>query len=65
MTWLQRQWLQRFVRASFWLVPVACMAAAMAAAPAIRWIDAQTHWVLFGFTADGASEVVGRSRRLC
>jgi uncharacterized membrane protein len=42
-----------------WEIPVACMAAALIAAPLVRWIDAQTSWTLMGFGADGARNVIG------
>ena len=59
MTWLRRQRFRRFRRTSLWLVPVACMAAALAVAPVIRWIDTQTQWTLLDFGPDGARNVLG------
>ncbi|MGZ9105596.1 MAG: DUF2254 domain-containing protein [Rhodoplanes sp.] len=59
MTWLQHQRFRRFRRRSLWLVPVACMVAALAVAPSIRWIDAHTHWTLLDFGPDGARNVLG------
>jgi uncharacterized membrane protein len=50
---------QAFLRSSLWIVSVACMAAALAVAPLIRWIDERTHWSLLGFGAEGARAVVG------
>lgn len=47
------------MQASFWLVPVACMVAALVVASATRWIGARTGWSLMNFGADGAREVVG------
>ena len=33
--------------------------AALVAAPAVRWLDRETGWVLFGFSPDGARAVLG------
>jgi uncharacterized membrane protein len=37
-----------------WVVPLACAALAMFAAPFVRWIDDQTHWPLLSFDTEGA-----------
>jgi uncharacterized membrane protein len=47
------------MRASLWLVSAAGMAAALLAAPLLRWIDDRTRWTLLGFAADGARGVLG------
>lgn len=46
-------------RASLWLVSAVSMAAALLAAPFVRWIDDRTRWALLGFAADGARGVLG------
>jgi uncharacterized membrane protein len=58
MTWLRRYRLRHFLRFSFWLVPVIWMLAAVFTLPAVRWLDAQTHWQLFGYTEDGARQIL-------
>jgi uncharacterized membrane protein len=35
------------------------LAAAMLCAPAVRWLDQQTGWVVFGYSPDGARAVLG------
>lgn len=57
--WLRHQRRNRFVRASLWLIPALCMAAALLAAPVVRWIDDRTRWTLLGLSAEGAREVAG------
>lgn len=59
MTWEQRYRLRQSARTS--LVPwaVAALAAAIAAAPAVRALDAATGWRVFGYTPDGARAVLG------
>ncbi len=54
LTWLQRHRLRRLLRASLWITPAACMAAALAVAPLIRRLDEATRWSLFGFGPAGA-----------
>jgi uncharacterized membrane protein len=58
MTWLQRYRLRHFLRFTFWSVPVAWMLAALIAVRFVRWIDDQTSWSWFEFTAEGAREVL-------
>jgi uncharacterized membrane protein len=58
MTWLQRYRLRHFLRFSFWLVPLGSMLAALLAVPAMRWLDYQTGWSWFNFTAEGARGVL-------
>jgi uncharacterized membrane protein len=59
MNALRRQQRNHALRTSLWLVPVACMVAAMIAVPLMRWIDGQTHWSVLGFGLEGAKGVVG------
>ncbi|HET7294351.1 MAG TPA: DUF2254 domain-containing protein [Vicinamibacteria bacterium] len=59
MTWLQRYRLMAFLTSSLWIVPAFGMAVALAVAPAVRRLDALTHWTLFGFGPDGARAVLG------
>jgi len=59
MTWLQRYRLRHFLRFSFWFVPMGWMLAALIAVRAVRWIDYQTGWSWFEFTAEGAREILG------
>ena len=54
MNWYRRRRLAHIFRHSLCATPVACMAAALLAAPSIRWIDDQTRWTLMGFGPDGA-----------
>ncbi len=59
MYWEQRYRLKHAARTS--LVPWAALslAAALVCAPAVRWLDYQTGWVVFGFSPDGARAVLG------
>jgi uncharacterized membrane protein len=50
---------RQFGQASLWLISAACMAAALLAAPFVRWIDDRTRWTLLGFAPDGARAVLG------
>jgi uncharacterized membrane protein len=59
MTWEQRYRLRRAARASLMLWAGLALLVAVAAAPAVRWLDRETGWVLFGFSADGARAVLG------
>jgi len=58
MTWERRYRLWQVIRTS--LVPwaVLSLVAAVVAAPAVRWFELQTGWVLFGFSPDGARAVL-------
>jgi uncharacterized membrane protein len=58
MTWLQRYRLRHFLRYSFWLLPAVWMVAAVIALPAVRWLDAQTAFRLFGYGEEGARQVL-------
>jgi uncharacterized membrane protein len=59
MSWRRWQQIRHYYRQSLWIIPVACMAAGLAAAPAIRWIDAQTQWTLLNLGPDGARNILG------
>jgi uncharacterized membrane protein len=56
---IRRQQRRHALRTSLWLVPVACMVAAMIAVPLVRWIDEQTRWSILGFGLEGAKGAVG------
>ena len=58
LTWLERYRLRAFFSSSLWVVPVLGMALALVVAPALRQVDAATHWRLFGFAPDGARAVL-------
>jgi uncharacterized membrane protein len=58
MTWLQRYRIRHFLRYSFWLVPLAWMLAAGIALPLVRWLDLETSWRLFGYSEDGARQIL-------
>jgi uncharacterized membrane protein len=59
VTWEQRYRLRLAARTS--LVPwaVLSLAAALVCAPAVRWLDRETGWTVFGFSPDGARAVLG------
>jgi len=59
MSWVCRYQRRMFLRSSLCFVPIACMAAALLAAPLIRWVDDQTRWSLMGFGPEGARAVLG------
>jgi uncharacterized membrane protein len=44
---------------SLWLISAASTAAALLAAPLVRWVDDRTRWTVLGFAADGARGVLG------
>ena len=50
---------RQFGQASLWMISAGCMAAALLAAPFVRWIDDRTRWTLLGFAPDGARAVLG------
>lgn len=58
MTWRQQYWVRTFLKSSLWPLPLACMVAALVAAPLIRWLDHLTGWTL-AVSVDGARAVVG------
>lgn len=57
--WIRRYKTSLFLQTSLWLMPIACMAAALLVAPLIRHIDERTQWTLMGFGPEGARVVVG------
>jgi uncharacterized membrane protein len=59
MTWEQRYELRRTVRTSLVLWTGLAVVAALIVAPAIRWVDRETGWVIFGFSPEGARGVLG------
>ena len=59
MTWEQRYRLRHTARTSLVLWSGLALVAALIAAPAVRWIERETGWVIFGFTPDGARAILG------
>jgi len=59
MSWILRYRSRTFLRSSLCAAPIACMAAALLAAPLIRMLDERTQWTLMGFGREGARVVVG------
>ena len=59
MSWILRFRYRMFLQSSLWATAIACMAAALLAAPLIRLIDESTQWTLMGFGLEGARVVVG------
>jgi uncharacterized membrane protein len=59
MTWEQRYELRRTVRTSLVLWSALALVAALVAAPAVRWLDRETGWVIFGFSPEGARAILG------
>lgn len=59
MSWLTRYRLRLYLRRSAWVFPTAMIPAALVAAPIVRQVDHQTHWVGLGYTADGARALLG------
>jgi uncharacterized membrane protein len=59
MTWERRYRLGRMARTSLVLWGGLALAAALVAAPVVRWIDRETGWVIFGFSPEGARAVLG------
>jgi uncharacterized membrane protein len=58
MTWEQRHRLRRIARTSLVLWASVSLVAALIAAPAVRWLDRETGWVLFDFSPDGARAIL-------
>src|SRR5262249_31588829 len=58
MTWEQRYRLRQTARTSLVLWAGIALVAALAVAPAVRWLDRETGWKLFGFSPDGARAVL-------
>ena len=59
MSWIFRYRCRIFLRSSLCAIPIACMAAALLAAPLIRSLDQHTQWTLMGFGPDGSRMVIG------
>src|SRR5688572_1666756 len=59
MTWEQRYRLRLELRTSLVLWAALALAAALLSAAAVRWLDRETGWVVFGFSPDGARAVLG------
>ena len=59
MTWEWRYRLKLAARTSLVLWAGAALAAALVCAPAVRWLDHETGWRVFGFSPDGARAVLG------
>lgn len=58
VTWEQRYRLALAARTSLVLWSGVALVAALLCAPAVRWVDQQTGWVVFGFSPDGARAVL-------
>ncbi|MFO0844656.1 MAG: DUF2254 domain-containing protein [Gemmataceae bacterium] len=59
MTWEQRYRLRLTIHKSLVLGPTLSLVVALLSAPAVRWLDRQLGWTLFGFSPDGARAVLG------
>jgi uncharacterized membrane protein len=59
VTWLRRYQLRHFLRFSFWLVPVVWMVAGIFTLRTMRYVDERTGWTWFGYSADGARQLLG------
>ena len=59
MTWGQRYRLRHACHTSLALWATLALFGALIAAPLIRWLDYETGWGVFGFSADGARAVLG------
>jgi uncharacterized membrane protein len=57
MSWILRYRCRTFLRSSLCAIPIACVAAALLAAPLIRLIDERTQWTLMGFGLEGSRAV--------
>ncbi len=58
MSWLQRYRVRRFLRTSFWVMPVAVLLATAVAVPVVRWLDYKLGWQFLNFTPDGARAIL-------
>ena len=58
MNWEQRYRLLQFARTSLVLWAVLSLVAALICAPMMRWIDQETEWVIFGYSAEGARAIL-------
>jgi uncharacterized membrane protein len=59
MTWERRYRLKLDARTSLVLWAGLALFAALVCAPAVRWLDRETGWVVFGFSPDGARAILG------
>lgn len=59
MNWEQLYRLKHTARTSLVLWAVLALVAALLVVPAVRWLDRETGWVVFGFSPDGARAVLG------
>jgi uncharacterized membrane protein len=59
MNWEQRYRLRYTAGTSLALWVGLSLAAALVCAPAVRWLDRETGWAVFGFSPDGARAVLG------
>jgi uncharacterized membrane protein len=59
MTWEQRYRLRHAISASLVLWAGLSLLAAIVVGPAVRWLDRETAWVIFGFSPDGARAILG------
>lgn len=59
MTWERRYRLWQWAGTSLVLWAALSLAAALACAPAVLWLDRATGWALFRYTPDGARAVLG------
>jgi uncharacterized membrane protein len=59
MTWEQRYRLRQTISTSLVLWAGLSLLAALVVAPAVRWLDRETGWVVFGFSPDGARAILG------
>jgi uncharacterized membrane protein len=59
MTWEQRYRLWLAARTSLVLWVGLSLVAATVCAPAMRWLDRETGWILFDYSPDGARAVLG------
>jgi uncharacterized membrane protein len=58
MTWEQRYRLSQFMRTSLVLWATLSLGAALVCAPAMRWVDRETNWVIFGYSTEGARVIL-------
>lgn len=59
MNWEKRYRLWHTARTSLVLWAGLSLTAALVCAPAFRWVDRETGWVVFGYSPDGARTVLG------
>lgn len=59
MTWRQRYYLKRALRASVWFMPALAIVAALIVAPIVLQVDRHLRWSWFNFTPEGAGTILG------